>query len=147
MKRTMAKRIEAIESIHGTQKVISRIIRVIGQSACNFWDVESVTVRDLAVGDETTIKRTGNFKDYQSFIDLDRAADELIKTNQFGSHVLKRFNMVEGKHEQWLCEVPEDAINVHLSEPIMSFERLYPDNPYSDTLNVYIPHNGRDPIK
>lgn len=140
--RTTKKRLEAIESIRAHKETIGRIIRVVGRNAYNFWDVESVTIRDLGGSNETTIKRTGNFKDYQSFIDLGKVADDLIRSNQFGSRVLKRFNMAEGKNELWPCEVPEDVINVHLSEPIMSFERLYPD-----TLNVYIPHNNRDPIE
>lgn len=140
--RTTKKRLEAIESICAHKETIGRIIWVVGRDAYNFWDVDSVTIRDYDGSNEITIHRTGNFKDYQSFIDLGKVADDLIETNQFGSMVVKCFNMAEGKNELWPCEVPEDVINVHLSEPIMSFERLYPD-----ALNVYIPYNNRDPIK
>lgn len=140
MKRTTVQRLKAIEansSVH--VKSIHRIIKTIGFRAFNFWDIDSVTVRSLRTQEEVTIQRVGNFKDYQTFIDLERSAKELVHTDQFGNYVLMWFKMPDGIEELSEGDIPDDAINMHLSD-------CHDAEAIARIPTVYIPHNCRDAL-
>lgn len=140
MRKATTKRIEAIEansSVH--VKSISQIIYRVGFSTFNFWDIDSVTVGSLITQEEVTIQRVGNFKDYQTFIDLERSAEELIHTDQFGNLVLMCFNLPDGIEELSDGDIPDDAINMHLSD-------YHDTGAIAPIPTVYIPHNGRDAL-
>lgn len=114
------------------EPLIARVIRWCGARPFNFWDVVSVTIRD-----EATIQRKGNFKDYQTLIDLEQEARDMINTLPDYKRIIVCFNMADGVNQVFDGVLPDDVINMHLSEDDYRKES-------TAMTTVHMPHNHRD---